>query len=440
MLFVVNHSLCIEKRAALKFCFQSVMNEVLIIFALLLSLKLGTSIVLDGINLIYVKAHASKVPEGFHDFIDLPTYQKSVAYTIAKTRFGVLNDLYDAVVLAAVIFTGFLPWIYSGLSSFLGYSIWGQVLVLFVVVMLLGLLNLPFDWCSTFWIEERFGFNKSTQKLWIVDKLKGLLISFLIGYPLLTLLIYLVESAGALWWVWGFAVFFLFQLVMVVAYPMFIMPWFNKIEPIEEGALKERLFDLADRTGFKAKTILIMDGSKRSGHSNAFFAGFGHFRRIVLFDTLIEQMSHEELEAVLAHEIGHYKKGHIPKMIFLSALLTCCMFALLGWLASGTWFAEAFMFSADAAAYFVPVLLLFILLKELLTFWLSPLSSLLSRKHEYEADAFARDAMNSSEPLMKALRKLHKENLSNLTPHPLYSRFYYSHPTLLEREGALNAN
>ena len=220
---------------------------------------------------------------------------------------------------------------------------------------------------------------------------------------------------------------------------MFIMPLFNKMEPLEEGELKDRLFDLADRTGFKAKTILVMDGSKRSGHSNAFFAGFGRFRRIVLFDTLIEQMSHEELEAVLAHEIGHYKKGHIPKMIMLSALLTFGMFALLGWLASGTWFAEAFLFSADAAAYFVPVLLLFVLLKELLTFWLSPLSSILSRKHEYEADAFAREAMDSAKPLVKALRKLHKENLSNLTPHPVYSRFYYSHPTLLERESALNS-
>lgn len=415
------------------------MNEVLIIFVLLLSLKLGTSILLDLINLGYVKARSAEVPEGFREFIDLPTYRKSVEYTVARTRFGLVNEVYDTFVLAFVILTGFLPWLYSGLSSFLGYGVWGQALVLFSVVMLLGLFSLPFDWWDTFRLEERFGFNKSTQKLWIVDKLKGLVLGLVIGYPLLTLLIYLVESAGALWWVWGFAVFFIFQLVMVVAYPMFIMPWFNKMEPLEAGGLKQRLFDLADRTGFKANTILVMDGSKRSGHSNAFFAGFGRFRRIVLFDTLIEQMSHEELEAVLAHEIGHYKKGHIPKMIVLSGLLTFGMFALLGWLASGTWFAEAFLFSADAAVYFVPVLLLFMLLKELLTFWLSPLSSILSRKHEYEADAFARDAINSAGPLVKALRKLHKENLSNLTPHPLYSGFYYSHPTLLEREGALQA-
>jgi STE24 endopeptidase len=415
------------------------MNEVLIIFVFLLLLKLSASILLDLVNLKYVKAHSVEVPEGFREFIDLPTYQKSVEYTIAKTRFGLVNEFYDATVLAVVILTGFLPWLYSGLSDLLGYGVWGQALVLFSIILILGLLSLPFDWWSTFRLEERFGFNKSTQQLWMIDKLKGLVIGLAIGYPLLALLIYLVGSAGDLWWVWGFTVFFLFQLVMVVVYPMFIMPWFNKLEPLEEGTLKTRLFDLANRTGFKAKTILVMDGSKRSGHSNAFFAGFGRFRRIVLFDTLIEQMSHEELEAVLAHEIGHYKKGHIPKMILLSALLTLGTFALLGWLSNGTWFAEAFLFDADAAAYFVPVLLLFMLLKGLLTFWLSPLSSLLSRKHEYEADAFARDAMNSAEPLVNALRKLHKKNLSNLTPHPIYSRFYYSHPTLLEREGALNA-
>jgi len=418
--------------------FFAYMNEVLAVFICLLLLKLGVSLFLDQINLKHVRAHSAAVPEGFCEFIDLSTYQKSVEYTIAKTRFGMVQGVYDALILAVLILTGFLPWLYSKFSVLFGYGIWGQAFVLFLITLLLGLFSLPFDWWGTFRLEERFGFNKSTQPLWIVDKIKGLVLGLAIGYPLLVLLMYLVNRASDLWWIWGFGVFFLFQLVMVIVYPMFIMPWFNKMEPLEEGELKERLFNLADRTGFKANTILVMDGSKRSGHSNAFFAGFGRFRRIVLFDTLIDQMNHEELEAVLAHEIGHYKKGHIPKMILLSGLLTFGMFALLGWLASGTWFAEAFLFSAEAAAYFVPVLLLFMLLKGLLTFWLSPLGSILSRKHEYEADAFARDSMNSAEPLIQALRKLHKENLSNLTPHPVYSGFYYSHPTLLEREGALN--
>lgn len=413
------------------------MNTILIAFISLLILKYATSTLLDVLNLGYVKRQSAAVPKGFSDFIDLPTYQKSIEYTEAKTRFGLVSNFYDSIILAVVVLSGLLPWLYTSLSVTFGFGIWGQTLVLFLIAVILGLPGMPFEWWSTFRIEERFGFNKSTQKLWVVDKVKGFMLGFGIGYPLLALLIFLVTSAGDLWWVWGFTVFFLFQLVMVVAYPMFIMPLFNKMEPMAAGELKDRLFALAERTGFKAQTILVIDGSKRSGHSNAFFAGFGRFRRIVLYDTLIEQMSHEELEAVLAHEIGHYKMGHIPKMILLSGITTFAMFALLGWLAGGTWLAEAFHFSAAVAEQFVPVLLLFMLLSGLLTFWLSPFSSLWSRKHEYEADAFARDAMDSSEPLIRALRKLHKENLSNLTPHPIYSRFYYSHPTLLERESSL---
>ena len=413
------------------------MNTILIAFIALLILKYATSTLLDLLNLGYVKRQAEAVPQGFSDFIDMPTYQKSIEYTVAKTRFGLVSNFYDSIILAVVVLSGLLPWLYASLSAIFGFGIWGQALVLFLIAVILGLPGMPFEWWSTFRIEERFGFNKSTQKLWIVDKVKGFVLGFGIGYPLLALLIFLVTSAGDLWWIWGFTVFFLFQLVMVVAYPMFIMPLFNKMEPMAAGELRNRLFALAERTGFKAQTILVIDGSKRSGHSNAFFAGFGRFRRIVLYDTLIEQMSHEELEAVLAHEIGHYKMGHIPKMILLSGITTFAMFALLGWLAGGTWLAEAFHFSSAAAEYFVPVLLLFMLLSGLLTFWLSPFSSLWSRKHEYEADAFARDAMDSSEPLIRALRKLHRENLSNLTPHPIYSRFYYSHPTLLERESSL---
>ena len=413
------------------------MNTILIAFIFLLILKFVTSAILDAMNLSYVKRQSAAVPESFRDFIDLPTYCKSIDYTVAKARFGLVNDLYDSAILAVVILSGLLPWLYVTLSAVLGDGVWGQALVLFVVAIVLGLPGLPFDWWSTFRLEERFGFNKSSQKLWVVDKIKGLVIGFVIGYPLLTLLVFLVTSVGSMWWVWGFAVFFLFQLVMVVAYPMFIMPLFNKMEPMKAGELKDRLFALADRTGFKAQTILVIDGSKRSGHSNAFFSGFGRFRRIVLYDTLIEQMGHEELEAVLAHEIGHYKLGHIPKMITLSGVMTLGMFALLGWLAGSTWFAEGFGFGEDVAGLIVPVLLLFMLLSGLLTFWLSPFTSLWSRKHEYEADAFARDAMESAEPLIRALRKLHTENLSNLTPHPIYSRFYYSHPTLLERERSL---
>lgn len=415
------------------------MAPILAVFVVLLLAKLAAGIWLDLLNLRHVRAHAGAVPESFRDFIDLADYEKSIEYTTAKTGFGIVRELFDSLVLAVVLLSGLLAAIYTGLSEVFGYGIWGQALVLFVTGIALGLTGLPFDWWSTFKLEERFGFNKSTLKLWWADKIKGLLIGFALGYPLLALLIFLVTAAGSLWWVWGFAVFFGFQLVMVVAYPMFIMPLFNKLEPMEESELKDRLFALADRTGFQAQTILVMDGSKRSGHSNAFFSGFGRFRRIVLFDTLVEQMEAEELEAVLAHEIGHYKLGHIPKMVALSAVSSLAMFALLGWLAGATWFIEGFSFSGEAVGQIVPVLLLFSMLSGLATFWLSPLTSRWSRKHEYEADRFARDAMGSPAPLVRSLRKLHRENLSNLTPHPLYSHFYYSHPTLVEREASLNS-
>lgn len=416
------------------------MNELLVVFVLLLILKVATSVGLDWINLRHALSRKESVPESFRDFIDLSTYRKSIDYTVAKTHFGMVSDLYEGLVLAVVLLLGILPWFYELFSGWFGFGIWGQALVLILIVLLLSLPSIPLDWWGTFKLEERFGFNKSTWKLWLSDKAKGTVIGFVIGYPLLALLIYLVDSAGALWWLWGFLVFFAFQLVMVVVYPMYIMPLFNKLEPMEDGDLKTRLFALADKTGFQAQTILVMDGSKRSGHSNAFFAGFGRFRRIVLFDTLIEQMEASELEAVLAHEIGHYKLGHIPKMIALSAVSSLGMFAVLGWLAQAEWFTRAFYFDASADGRLVPVLLLFMLLSGLVTFWLSPLSNGLSRKHEYEADAFARDAMGSFEPLSAALRKLHKENLSNLTPHPLYSRFHYSHPTLVERETALRGD
>ncbi len=413
------------------------MHPILIIALALLFIKTIVSLALDWINLRHVHENAATIPESFRDFMDDETYAKSVAYTRARTRFGMLSEVFDAVLLAIVVIVGLLPWLYEGLAGVLGAGVWGQGLVLISIMLVLGLPGLPFDWWSTFRLEARFGFNKSTLKLWITDKIKGSCIGLAIGLPLLAFLLWLVEALGPNWWLWGYAVFFVFQLFMVIAYPMYIMPLFNKLEPLEEGELKTRLFALADRTGFKAQTILVMDGSKRSGHSNAFFAGFGRFRRIVLFDTLIEQMETTEIEAVLAHEIGHYKLGHIPKMILLSAVSTFIMFATLGWLTHADWFVSAFYFDPATVQSLVPVFLLVALLGGLIGFWFGPLSSRLSRKHEYEADAFARRAMQGPDALVAALRKLHKENLSNLTPHPLYSAFHYSHPTLPEREGAL---
>ena len=267
-----------------------------------------------------------------------------------------------------------------------------------------------------------------------MDRIKGMLLSLVLGYPLLLLILKLVEWMGDRWWLWAWALVLGFQLVMVVLAPILIMPIFNKFSPLPEGPLRDRLLGLGKRTGFKAAAIQVMDGSKRSKHSNAFFTGFGRFRKIVLFDTLISQLSEVELEAVLAHEIGHYKRRHIPKMLLLSAAGLLLAFFIIAKLAEQPWFYRAFGFEPGSI---VPALLLFSLLSGVVTFWFSPLFNLLSRRFEYQADSYAARTMNETDSLIGALRKLNEKNLSNLTPHPLYSGFYYSHPTLLERERAL---
>ena len=403
---------------------------------ILLFLKTGVEILLAVINQQEVKKHRSSPPKPLREVMDQETYQKAADYTLEKSRFGILSEMFGLGVLLLVLFTGILPLLYHLLGGGSDSGIWTESLFLIVVVLLLSLPSLPLEYYSQFHLEEKYGFNKSTVGLWITDKGKGLVIGLILGVPLVTLLFWLVQVGGPYWWIGGFVVVFVFQLLLMVIYPMVILPWFNKLEPLPEGSLRDRLMKLADRTGFAARTIQVMDGSKRSGHSNAFFTGFGKFRRIVLFDTLVEQLEEDELEAVLAHEIGHYKKGHIPKTLLLSALMLLGLFGALAWLLEMPAFLQAFYFDPWQTGV-GPAFLLFFLLAGAFTFWLTPLFNLLSRKHEYEADAFAREHAGGIEPMVGALRKLSEKNLSNLTPHPLYSGFYYSHPTLLERETAL---
>ncbi len=409
------------------------MHPIIYAFIILLGVKTAFEIWLEWLNRRHVQEASGSVPEPFQDFIDPETYCKTIEYTLAKSRFGLLETFFDVALLLIIILSGFLPWLYGGLIDFLGNSLWAQGLSLLAISIILSLPALPLEWWQQFRLEERFGFNKSTLRLWVTDKLKGLILGLVIGFPVLCVLLWLVGLP--VWWLWAFAVVFAFQLVMIVVYPMFIMPLFNKFEPLPEGGLRNRLMSLAKKTGFKAKAILVMDGSKRSGHSNAFFTGFGNFRRIVLFDTLMEQLEEDELEAVLAHEIGHYKLGHVSRMLAVSGLATLIGFRVLAALTESDWFYKGFGFTTEQGL--APALLLFGLLSGLVTFWLHPAINFWSRKHEYEADAFARDAVNSGQPMVRSLRKLHEKNLSNLTPHPAYSAFYYSHPTLLEREAAI---
>lgn len=398
----------------------------------LIGVKLAAQVYLAWLNRRHVLAHAGDVPASFRDIVDLPTYKKSVTYTLAKDRLNRIQMLFDAVVLAALLFSGVLPQIYDAFPT----TVWMQTAFLVAVGLGLTALSLPWDWYAQFQLEERFGFNTSTQRTWWLDRLKGLVLALVLGYPLLVLVLKIVQWTGDAWWLWAWGTLLAFQAVMMVLAPVLIMPLFNKFTPLPEGSLRERLRALADRTKFQARSIQLMDGSKRSRHSNAFFTGFGRFRKIVLFDTLVEQLTEPELEAVLAHEIGHYKRRHIHKMLAWSALMSLGTFCLLALLAKQEWFYRLFGFAPGQIA---PALLIFSLLAGTVSFWLGPLAGYWSRRFEYQADAFAASLMHDPQPLVAALRKLNEKNLSNLTPHPLYSGFYYSHPTLLERERALQS-
>ena len=409
---------------------------ILEIALVLILLRLVAEWVLAHLNRREVERNTAIVPAAAAAIMDEATYRKSVAYTLAKIRFGNVSLLFDAGVLALVLLSGFLPWLFAHVAAWAPAAKWDDALYVMFVFTLLAIPGLPFDWWGQFRLEERFGFNKSTVSLWISDKVKGALLSYAIGFPLLWGLFALVAWVGPSWWWWASGLIFGIQLLMLVLYPKLILPLFNKLTPLPEGELRDRLMALGLRTGFAASTIEVIDGSKRSGHSNAYFTGFGRFRRIVLFDTLIEQLEPTELEAVLAHEVGHYKRGHIPQRLVIGALTLLGSFGVLAWLLQAPWFLSGFGFPGDEVA---PALVLFALLSGTVTFWVTPLSNLLSRKHEYEADAFAHDAMKSDAPLVGALRKLAAKNLSNLTPHPWFSGFYYSHPTIVERERAMAA-
>jgi STE24 endopeptidase len=400
----------------------------------LIVLKCAVQVWLERLNQSNVRLHAHAVPEAFKGIIDEATYAKSVEYAVAKGSFDQIELIYHCAILLAVLFSGLLPWGFDWFSGRFGTSAWSMAALLFATGMLLSLPGLPLDWHAQFRLEERFGFNTTTQKLWWMDRLKGLLLGLVLGYPLLALVLKLVEWTGPWWWFWAWGALLGFQLLMMVLAPALILPLFNKFTPLPEGPLRERLLRLAERTRFRARSIQVMDGSKRSRHSNAFFTGFGRLRKIVLFDTLAQQLADTELEAVLAHEIGHFKKKHIPKALAVSAAGSLAGCYLVSLLARQTWFYRGFGFEPGSI---VPALLLFGLLSGVVTFWFSPLAGWWSRRNEYQADAFAARVMNEPRSLIGALRKLNEKNLGNLTPHPLYSRFYYSHPTLLEREQAL---
>lgn len=416
-------------------------EDFFIILLSILGFKLLVELFLNALNRKHIKAHADALPSAFNGIMDEVTYQKSVAYSLAKNTFGSWHEIYDTLIYVGILLSNIVIVSLVELTNRWGVGVWSLAFTTVLIQVVMSFPGWPLEWWSQFRLEEKYGFNRSTQALWWMDRLKMLCLAPIITAPILTLIFYFYSVFPMNgWWIAALSVI-IFQLLLMLLYPRLILPLFNKLSPLEEGPLKERLMGLADRLGFQAKTIQVMDGSKRSGHSNAFFTGFGRFRRIVFFDTLLNQLDSEELEAVLAHEIGHYKHHHVLKHLALNSGLIFLAFYALNWILKSDGLFSFFNLTIDQKSLWLPALLILggPILGALL-FFFKPIFNAYSRKHEYEADSFAFRGMgNRFEPLSAALRKLHKENLSNLTPHPLFSAVHYSHPTLLEREAHLKS-
>ena len=399
-----------------------------VVFVVFFALTLGVRFWLANRHIRHVLRHRASVPAEFAPKVPLAAHQKAADYTVARTRLGIASMLWGGVVLIGFTLLGGLQALSVALLGLTGPGMAHQMALVVAFAVISGLLDLPFDWYRQFVLEQRFGFNKMTPGLWIADMFKGLLLGAVIGLPLLWVVLALMERSGDLWWLWAWCVWSGFQLLMMVLYPTVIAPMFNKFTPLEDVSLKERIEGLMARVGFASKGLFVMDGSKRSAHGNAYFSGFGSNKRIVFFDTLLSRLDPHEIEAVLAHELGHFKLRHIVKRIVVMFALSLAFLALLGYLKNQAWFYTGLgvlpMMNASNDGM---ALILFALVLPVFTFVLSPLSSITSRKHEFEADAFAAKHTDSSH-LVSALVKMYEDNASTLTPDPLHSAFYDSHP------------
>lgn len=411
-----------------------------IVFLAALVLMVLTKLWLAARQVRHVAQHRNAVPDRFADTITLASHQKAADYTIARTRLSMLEVLAGAAVLIGFTMLGGLQWLNQFWLDIFGPGYAYGVALVASVALIGGLVDLPFSLYGQFGIEERFGFNKMTFGLWLADMAKMLLVACALGLPLLLAVLWLMERAGALWWLWTWLVWMAFNLFLLVIFPTFIAPLFNKFEPLTDEALRERIEALMKRCGFASKGLFVMDGSKRSAHGNAYFTGFGAAKRIVFFDTLLARLSGDEIEAVLAHELGHFKRRHVAKRIVVTFALSLVFLALLGWLATRSWFYTGLGVVPNlGVSNNALALVLFFLTLPVFTFLLGPLSSQSSRRHEFEADAFAADQTDAGH-LVSALVKLYKDNASTLTPDPLYSAFYYSHPPAAQRIDRLLAH
>jgi len=400
------------------------MNTFTILFLFLLGLALAVELWLANRHIRHIAANRDRVPEAFQANIALPEHQKAADYTIAHTRFGRIEDVYGTLLLVLWTVGGGLEWLDRGLRDFDWSELATGTVFMLGTFLVMGLLELPMSLYQTFVIENRFGFNKTTPGLFVADLIKKTILLTALGAPLVLAALWLMQKTGPLWWVYVWLLWSGFTLFLVWAYPSLIAPIFNKFTPLKEGGVRARIQSLLERTGFRARGIFVMDGSRRSSHGNAYFTGFGKTKRIVFFDTLLNHLGEKEIEAVLAHELGHFKRHHVLKRMLLTFGSSLVGLALLGWLVAQPWFYAGLGVSTPSTH---AALTLFMLAGPVFTFFLQPLLAWSSRRHEYEADSFAAEQTDAGE-LVSALVKLYKENASTLTPDPLHSAFYDSHP------------
>ena len=386
----------------------------------------------------HVAQHRTAVPPAFAESVPLAAHQRAADYTLAKSRVDLFEMAWSSGILIAWTLLGGLNALNQALLAALGPGMGQQLALLAAFAAIGGLLDLPFSLYRTFVVEEQFGFNKTTWRLWLADMAKGVVLGAAIGLPIAALILWLMGAAGSAWWLWAWCTWMGFNLLLLVIYPTLIAPWFNKFQPLEDQALAARVTALMQRCGFAAKGLFVMDGSRRSAHANAYFTGFGAAKRVVFYDTLLARLTPGEVDAVLAHELGHFRHRHILKRIATMFAMSLAGFALLGWLSNQVWFytglgvQPSLSGGNDALA-----LLLFLTAVPAFSFFISPLMAAVSRQHEFEADAFA-VAQTDGRDLASALTKLYEDNASTLTPDPVYVRFYYSHPPAGERLARLS--
>jgi len=400
------------------------MNTFTIIFLIAVIISSGTHFWLAKRQASYVAAHRSAVPDAFKNTVSLEAHQKAADYTLEKGKLGNIDSIISVVALLILTLGGVVNWAFQYWASLVASPLMAGVGAVATIFFIMALVDIPTSVYQTFVIEEKFGFNKSTVEQFIKDQLLQLVLGAAIGLPLLALILWVMDSIGSLWWLCAWAILISFSLLMSWLFPTIIAPLFNKFTPMEEGSLKNRIQGLLERCGFNSQGIFIMDGSKRSGHGNAYFTGLGNNKRIVFYDNLVNSLDEEELEAVLAHELGHFKRKHVIKMLIATSVMSLISLAILGWLINEPWFFTGLGVEQPSNA---AALLLFLLISSSFTFFMQPVSAYFQRKFEFEADDFAASNAKATK-MISGLVKLYEENASTLTPDPLYSAFHYSHP------------